>query len=208
MNILNSLNWRYAVKKFNNDKVPQNDIDELIEAVRLTPSSYGLQPFKLIVVESDDIRSKLLQHSMGQGKVKESSHLFIFAYKNNFNESDINEYFQLFSQQRNISQEQLAGFQEHVKSAILGLPEQDKKNWAINQTYVALGNLLTVAALKQIDTCPMGGFVADGFDRVLGLSEKQLSCAVICAIGYRSTLDESSSYTKVRLSHEHFVEKV
>lgn len=208
MNILNQLNWRYAVRRFNETKISGHQIEELAEATRLTASSYGLQPYKLLVIESDEVRDALLAYSMGQIKVKESSHLFVLACNSSIDDNFIDHYFARMASERSIHESSLMDFKQHVKDAILGMTVEQRDHWADQQAYIALGNLLTVAALKEIDACPMGGFDNKGFDQVLGLKELGLRSCVICTLGYRSVDDESANDKKVRQVQEQFLIQV
>ncbi|MCC2605745.1 NAD(P)H-dependent oxidoreductase [Planctobacterium marinum] len=198
MSIIEDLEWRYAVREFSDEVIPQEDIDELVEAVRLTPSSYGLQPYKLLVIKDQSIKSKLLAFSMGQTKARDCSHLFVFASQMNINDEYIDTHFQLTEKIRQLQEGTTNGFKQHVKDAILGMSENDRKHWADQQAFIALGNLLTVAATKRIDACPMGGFEAEGYDKILNLKEKGLRSVVICTLGYRSNADTSALSPKVR----------
>ncbi|MEP1445222.1 MAG: NAD(P)H-dependent oxidoreductase [Paraglaciecola sp.] len=208
MNVIDALKWRYAVREFSSKVIPAQDLHELADATRLTASSYGLQPYKLIVVESPEMREALLPHSMGQTKVRDSSHLFILASHNDINDHFIEKYFAMTAQVKGIEQQALAGFKQHVKDVILGMPEAAKRQWADQQAFIALGNLLTVAALKSIDACPMGGFDAAGFDEVLGLTDNGLRSCVICALGYRSDHDSSAQAKKIRPDFDNFMLRV
>ncbi|MDN4502427.1 NAD(P)H-dependent oxidoreductase [Alteromonadaceae bacterium BrNp21-10] len=204
MNVIKQLQWRYAVREFNDKIIDRKDIEELSEAVRLTASSYGLQPYKLIVIESKKIRSLLVPHAMGQNKVRDSSHLFILACQTQIDDDYIDYIFSSTENIRALDEGTLDGFKDHVKSAFSGMSEDAKTNWAQQQAYIALGNLLTVAALKEIDACPMGGFDSAGFDEVLGLKELSLSSCVICALGYRSGTDTAALAEKFRVDNQQF----
>lgn len=204
MNILHQLNWRYAVRNFSEKSIAATDVDELIEAVRLTPSSYGLQPYRLIVIDSEEMKEKLLPYSMGQTKVKECSHLFVLASQTSLSEGVIDDYFTRTEEVRELESGTTDGFKAHVKEVMLKMPQSEQAKWADQQAYIALGNLLTVAAIKEIDACPMGGFEAEGFNKVLGLDSLGLKTSVICALGYRSTEDLSADAAKVRMASKDF----
>ncbi|MBU3005320.1 NAD(P)H-dependent oxidoreductase [Paraglaciecola arctica] len=208
MSVIDALTWRYAVREFSNKEIPAQDIHELADATRLTASSYGLQPYKLVVVESREMREALLPHAMGQTKVLDSSHLFILASNNEIDDHFIEQYFAMTARVRGVDPQSVAGFKQHVKDVILGMPKGGRKQWADQQAFIALGNLLTVAALKGIDACPMGGFDAEGFDEVLGLKDKGLRSCVICALGYRSEYDSSAQAKKIRVDFDNFMLRV
>ncbi|MBC3767300.1 NAD(P)H-dependent oxidoreductase [Neptunicella marina] len=204
MTLLDSLNWRYAVRQFNQQTLSPSDVNILREVVRLTPSSYGLQPYRLIVVESQAVKDALLPFSMGQQKVAECSHLFVLAQRTDIGQGMIDDIFSLTEQQQQLTAGSLDGYKSHVSDVIGQFSQQQASTWASQQAYIALGNLLTVAASMQIDACPMAGFEAPGFDDVLGLSAHNLTTTVICALGYRSEDDAAASSGKVRIPADTF----
>ncbi len=208
MNILDSLSWRYAVRQFSKQKLDSEVVNELVEAVRLTPSSYGLQPYKLIVVSSDKVKEQLLPFAMGQTKVRDCSHLFVLASQTSITESLIDQYFDKLESLRDLSSGSTVGFKSHVKQVMLGKSKLEQANWAEQQAYIALGNLLTVAAANKVDACPMGGFEADGFNKVLGLDTLSLHTSVICALGFRAHNDLSAEAVKVRADLQEFCVRV
>jgi len=205
MNILDALNWRYAVKKFSDKKVTNENLKELLEATRLSASGYGLQPYKIIVIESVELRGKLLPYSFGQDKVAESSHLIIFAAHTDIGDCTVDRYIKKHAQVIGKSIEQLNNFSTHMKSAFSHKSQEQKQEWAHNQAYIALGNFLTCAASMKIDSCPMTGFDKPGFDKVLGLHEKGLTSSIICPIGYRHPSDEQARSPKVRLDFDDII---
>lgn len=204
MNILQQLKWRYAVREFSDKTVAKADICEFVEAMRLTPSSYGLQPYRLFVVEDIEVKSQLLPHAMGQTKVRDCSSLFVLASKTSLSEADIDQHFTLTEELRGLMPGTSDGFKAHVKEVILHMSPQEQAIWAAQQAFIALGNLLTVAALKEVDACPIGGFEPQGFNQVLGLDNMGLNATVICALGYRSAQDSSALAAKVRVHTDHF----
>lgn len=208
MDVIDALNWRYATKKFSDKKVSPEIVHKLLQATRLSASSYGLQPYKLIVVESPEIKQKLLSFSYGQQQVVDSSHLVVFAADTNVGNTTVDRYIQKHSEVVNKPVAELQRFSEHMKSALASKTPQEKQQWSCQQAYIALGNFLTCAALMQIDSCPMGGFDAAGYDSVLALSEKSLTTAVICPIGYRDDTDGQLTQPKVRFDFEEMVIEV
>lgn len=205
MNVIDALNWRYAVRQFSEEKIDDEKLTELLTATRLSPTSYGLQPYRLIVVCDPDVRKKLLAYSMGQDKVFDSSHLIVFAAQTDIDDEMVDHYIHSVAETRGISTAELDGFAEHVKHVFRNMDAEEKHAWAHQQAYIALGTLLTTAALMKIDSCPMGGFESEGFDRVLGLDKLGLESSVICAIGLRHPNDTSAQLPKVRFSHSEMV---
>ncbi len=203
---IDSLNWRYATKKFDNTKkVSQEDLNSLLEATTLSASSFGLQPYKIFVVENEEIRSKLKPHAWDQSQITDASHLIVLANQNSFGEELVEEYVDNVSETRGIPAEGLQGYADFMKSKLVPLSEDAKAVWTAKQTYIALGNLLSAAAVLKIDSCPMEGFDAAKFNDILGLTDKGLNTAVLVAVGYRSEEDETQHYKKVRKSKENLI---
>ena len=203
INFIQDANWRYATKKFDaTKKVSNQDLDTLKEAIRLAASSYGLQPYQVIIVENPELRAKLLPVSWGQAQVVDASHLIVFAIQNNVGDKEIDAYFDNLTQTRQIPNESIAGYAGFMKSTINGMPEDKKNNWSAKQTYLALGNLLNAAAELKIDATPMEGFDATQYDEILGLSALGLHTSLVAPIGYRSSEDDAQHYAKVRKSNE------
>lgn len=208
MNPIEALNWRYAVKKFTDDKIPASQVKDLLNATRLSPSAYGLQLYALIVVESADVRRQLLPYSYGQDKIANSSHLIVFASHSELGDNTVDRYIDKYAQMTNQSSNELAGFSAHMKSALAKMTNEQRQQWAHQQAYIALGNFLTCAALMQIDCCPMSGFDNKGYDTVLGLAEKGLTSTVICPIGRCHPEDQQALRPKVRFDYDELVLEV
>jgi len=199
----NNLNWRYATKKFDaTKKVSEKDLEALKEAIQLSASSYGLQPYKVIIVSDQETKEKLKPVAWNQSQITDASHIVIFASINNFGEDHINDFIKSVSETRDLAIENLQGYSDLMKNSLMPLPEDIRNIWSAKQTYIALGNLLSAAADLKIDTCPMEGFEADKFADILGLKELGLTPSVIAPIGYRSEEDETQHYKKVRKSTE------
>lgn len=205
MNVIDALNWRYAVKVFSEQKLGQKQVTQLLEATRLSPSSYGLQPYKILVVESQSLRERLLPLAYGQEQVVTGSHLIVFAARTDIGPHLAAEYVQQASKYDDIPGSSLANYAAMVEDAIKAMDDTQALQWAHQQAFVALGNMLTSAAMMKIDTCPIGGFDAQGFDQILGLAEKNLATTVICPIGIRDPQDKQSQRSKVRFDHQHLV---
>ncbi|WP_282180573.1 NAD(P)H-dependent oxidoreductase [Maribacter stanieri] len=204
--IVDKLNWRYATKKFDSSKkVSEEDLETLLEAARLTASSYGLQPYEIYVIEDTDVRQKLRKASYDQPQITDASYLIVLANKPTFNETMIDDYIANIMAIRGVSKKDLEGFSQTMKSTLLDLPDAYKNTWTSNQTYIVLGNLMTVASEMKIDTCPMEGFDKDKYNEILGLTDKDLNAAVVLAVGYRSADDTTQHYPKVRYSKEQII---
>ena len=196
-------NWRYATKKFDAaKKISTQDLNTLKEAIRLSSSSYGLQPYKVIIVENPELRAQLLPAAYGQSQVVDASHLIVFANETNVDDETINRYINRISETRGIPAESLAGFGNYMKGGINSMPEDVKNIWAAKQTYLALGNLLNAAAELKIDVTPMEGFVPAKVNEILGLDKLGLNASLMAPIGYRHEEDATQLYKKVRKSNE------
>lgn len=201
--VLENRTWRYATKKFDtHKKVSGGDLDILLEATRLSASSYGLQPYHVFVITDQELKEKLKPASWGQSQITNASHIIVFANKTDFGEELVDEYLQNVSKTRNIPAENLKGYSDFMKSKLLGLSTEEKSVWTSKQAYLAFGNMMQAAAELKIDTCPMEGFEAERYNKILGLDGKNLNAAVVLAIGYRSEEDETQHYPKVRKSKE------
>jgi nitroreductase len=199
MNILQSLEWRYACKKFDESKlVPESKILLLKKAFNLTPTSFGLQPIKMLIIQNKKLQQQLIEHSFWQQQVGNASHLFVICIDDNFTLEDIDNYFELEKNIRGTSDEILAPFKNQLKSIFENKSTNDKQKSAINQAYIALGNLMTVCAIEQIDSCPMEGFNAQKFDEILELHKLKLKSVLLLPIGYRADDDFMSKLKKVR----------
>ncbi|MBY5961446.1 NAD(P)H-dependent oxidoreductase [Marinobacter nauticus] len=205
MNIHQALDWRYAVREFSPEKLDTRAVETLLDAVRKSASSYGLQPYKLLIVERRPVRQALLAHSFGQQKVLECSHLIVFAAQKEIGDHTVDRYVNQFVKTRGVLASDIAGYVEHMKQALSGKTLAEKQVWAHQQAYIALGTLLTAAATMQIDSCPMTGFDHKAYDEVLGLPELGLESTAIVALGYRSVWDTTAQLPKVRFDYEDVV---
>jgi nitroreductase len=198
--LLRRLDWRYAVKQFD----PQRRIDDTTwtaveEALRLSPSSGGLQPWKFIVVSDPVIREKLVSASYGQTQVRDASHLVVFTAKTNFGAVDVDAHIQKTAAVKGVPVETLDGLRGMLIGGIVNSKDPvAREAWAARQTYIALGVLVASAAVLGIDAAPMEGFAPEQYDTILNLKEKGLTTTVICALGYRSTNDKYANSPKVR----------
>ena len=207
--ILEHLNWRYATKAFDaSKKVSDADWETLENALLLAPSSFGIQPYKFIVVTDQAIREKLKPAAWGQTQVTDSSHLVVFAYKKTLSDADIDHYVERIVEVRGTPRESLAEYEGAMKNAAKQAVESGTvETWNSRQAYIALGFLLETAALLKIDATPMEGFDAVQFNEILGLED--YSAVVICAVGYRNAeADWLANLPKVRFSKEELIQKI
>lgn len=206
--LIEHLNWRYATKVFDANKtIPANVWKTLEEALILTPSSFGVQPWKFIVVTDKAMREKLLPHSWGQTQVTQCSHYVIFATVRTVNETCIDNHLARTAEVRKVPVESLDGFRKMLVGTLIqgnyGTPE-----WAARQAYIALGNFMTAAAVVNVDTCPMEGFVPAEYDKILGLEAKGLTSIVCAAAGYRDASDKYAGLAKVRFPADVMIEHI
>lgn len=200
---IESQNWRYATKKFDaSKKISDADLEILKEAIRLSSSSYGLQPYKVLIVENPELRAKLQPAAWGQSQIVDASHLFVFANIINVGEKEIDTYLENIAETRGIPTENIVGYGDFMKSKINSLPEDVKNTWTAKQTYLALGNLLNAAAELKIDTTPMEGFEPEKVNEILGLNALGLNATLIATVGYRHEEDGNQHSKKVRKSKE------
>ncbi|HAM72103.1 MAG TPA: NAD(P)H-dependent oxidoreductase [Verrucomicrobiales bacterium] len=206
--LLSALRWRYATKQFDpGKKIPAPTWETLEETLVLTPSSFGLQPWKFLILQDAAIREKLVPHSWGQRQVADASHLVVMAVKTQITAGDIDAYLQDTARTRGIPVDSLAGFRKMLVGSILEGPiSKQIPEWATRQAYIALGNLMTAAALLGIDTCPMEGFEPARYDEILGLGARGLTTAVLCPVGYRASGDKYATLAKVRFPRNQVVE--
>jgi nitroreductase len=202
MALLEQLNKRYATKKFDaSKKISSGDLSTLLEAIRLSASSYGLQAYKVVVVEDEAIRKQLRAVAWDQSQITDASQLLVFAYESNFDETGVDRFIQNISETRNVDASTLSGYSDMMKGS-LKRPKEQLHNWLARQPYIALGFGLVAAAQLNIDSCPMEGFDPDQFDEILGLKAKGLKSVVLLAVGYRSEGDDYQHLAKVRRSKE------
>lgn len=206
MELLDKLNWRYAAKAMNGDKVSPEKIDNIIEAISLAPTSSGLQPFEIIVITNQAVKDEIKPIAWNQSVVSDCSHLFVFAAWDTYTADRINKMFDLTNTIRGTKNE---GWENYRQMLLGSYPQQDAEvnfNHAAKQAYIALSQAITAAAFQGVDSTPMEGFDADALDKILGLREKGLRSCVMLPIGYR---DEENDWLvnlkKVRKSKEDLV---
>jgi len=200
MNLIDKLNWRYATKAFDPDrKVPGTKIEFLKEAIRLSASSYGLQLYKVLIIEHKEIRAELKKASWNQPQITDASHLFVFCNYTTGYDHQIDNYIERIIRTQGHSPK-LFEYANSIKNSIARMSSSERKSWSEKQTYLALNNLLIACAELRIDACPMEGFEKPAYNRILGLDESGLNASVIAPIGYRSPMDETQYRVKVRKS--------
>jgi nitroreductase len=208
MSLLDSLKWRYAVKRMNGNKIPEATMNTILEATKLAPSSFGLTPYNIIVIEDEETRKKLQPHFYNQPQVGESSALVIFATWNSITEKEVAAYMQEIAEERGVPVESLNDFAGYINGSIKNLSAEQLQIWAAKQTYIALGFALVAAATEEIDATPMEGFKPDAVDEALGLKELGLHSAVAVTLGYRDAAnDYLSGAKKVRRASEKLIIK-
>lgn len=207
--ILDALNWRYATKKFAPEKkISEETLMGLLEVLRLSPSSFGLQPWKFLVIENPEIRKKLHAAAWNQPQVIEASHLLVFCRRTDINEQLVNAFIESTAAARGVSTEDLSGMHEMIAGFITNSSPEALAQWSARQTYIALGILLEACALQKIDAGPMEGFSKESFDEILGLSDKHLASVVICALGYRAPDDKYATAAKSRFALDQVVARI
>ena len=207
--VLEQLSWRYATKQFDpSKKVSESDWSVLEQALVLTPSSFGLQPWKFIIVKDQAVRESLVAHSWGQRQVADASHLVVLAIKKEVTIELIDALINRTVELRGGTAEALAGYKGMMVNMLLPHPQEALSQWAAKQVYIALGNLMTAAAMMGIDTCPMEGFDAAKYDEILGLEARGVKSCVVCPVGYRAETDKYASLAKVRFKAEDLIETI
>ena len=202
MSLTDTLKWRYATKRMNGTKVPQEKVDNILEAIRLAPTSYGLQPFKVIVIEDAALREKIFNEACQQPQIKEASHVLVFAANKKVTAAQVDEYMQLIAATKGIPVEALSAFKAMFAGIVAGSAEQNFV-WTARQAYIAFGVGIVAAAVEKVDATPMEGFSAEALDNILGLAAQNLGSTTILTLGYRDTEnDQHAAEPKVRKAKE------
>ena len=205
--LLDALQWRYATKAFDPARrIPAPTWAALERSLVLSPSSYGLQPYRFLIIADPAKRAALLPHAWGQRQVVDASHLIVFAARTALTRADVEQFIARTAQVRGVPVEALNGYRDMMIGDLVEGPRSGSvPQWAARQAYIALGNLLTSAALLGVDTCPLEGLVPAEFDRILGLTDTGYVTVVACALGYRAVGDKYASAPKVRLDASELV---
>lgn len=199
MDSIQGLEWRYAVKKFDENRyLTENQVDVLKKAFNLTATSYGLQPISMLVIKNKELQAQLVTHSYGQKQVEQASHLLILCSQSVVDETYIKNYFEKVKRVRGTADKILQPFRDALVADFSKKNVDEIRQWAKNQAYLALGSLLAVCAIEEIDSCPMEGFDPKAYDSLLDLKEKGLESVLVLPVGYRAEDDMFSEFKKVR----------
>jgi len=199
MDIIEKLHWRYATKKFDNNLyISKEKLNIIKEAFNLTATSYGLQPIKLLIINNKVLQDSLVKHTMNQAQVEQASHLLVFCVDTNIDNNYIEAYFNRVKKIRKTPDEVLKPFKEYLLEDFKNKSIEEIEFWAIKQAYLAMGNLLTICAIEDIDACPMEGFDPKEYDDLLQLKAKGLHSVLVMPIGYRANDDMFADFKKVR----------
>ena len=205
--LLDALEWRYATKVFDpTRKIAPDNWAALEKTLVLTPSSYGLQPYKFLIIENPSKRVELLPHSWGQKQVVDASHYVVFTARTEMTSAYVDKWIQRLVEVRKLPAEAMNSYRGMMLSDVVNGPRgKIAHDWAIRQTYIALGNLMTAAAVLKVDACPMEGLVPSEYDKILGLEKTGYATVVACALGYRSTSDKYAALAKVRFEDKDLI---
>ena len=205
MEILDALNWRNATKRFSDKKLNEDQVKVLLEAIRLSPTSYGLQAFKTVLVKNEKLREQIREVAYGQSQVTEASHLLILCSQTDIDETEVDSYKSLIMKEREMAAEDVDSFINTIKQTVNNLDSVTKQVWLSRQVYLSLGVLLSAAAVEGIDACPMEGFDKEKVDQILDLPAHGLNSLVLIPVGYRHPDDFYPKLKKVRKPLEEMV---
>jgi nitroreductase/dihydropteridine reductase len=209
MELIEKLNWRFATKAMNGQKVPQEKVDKILEAARLAPTSSGLQPFEIIVVTNQEIKEQIKPNAWNQPQVTDCSHLLVFAAWDNYTEERINKMFDLTNDIRGFKNEGWENYRQMLLGTYPQRSAEENFTHAAKQAYISFGAAIIAAAFEEVDSTPMEGFSPEAVDEILNLKEKGLKSVLLLPIGYRdSSNDWLVNLTKVRKSKEDFITEV
>jgi nitroreductase / dihydropteridine reductase len=199
MSLINALNWRYAAKRMNGQKVPAEKVNNILEATRLSASSMGLQPYTILVVEDEALRKEIQKIAWNQPQIVEGSHLLIFAAWDNISVEQVAEYINHIAAERGVAPETLQGFRDSLEGIVTRNTPEQNYQWAARQAYIAFGTAIAAAAIEEVDATPMEGFDAAALDALLNLKEKGLRSVTLLPLGYRDAANDwLASAKKVR----------
>lgn len=207
--LLEALRWRYATKAFDAGRSIPDDLWQTLEdTLVLTPSSYGLQPWRFLVIRDAALKAELRPHSWNQSQITDASHLVVLLSRRHIEGRDLDRLIEATASSRGLDPTTLAVYRQMMAKDLVDGPRSATiERWASNQVYIALGNLMTAAALLGIDTCPIEGFSPPDYDRLLGLDDSDYRSCVVCACGYRSSEDRYAGLAKVRYDRSELIEQ-
>jgi nitroreductase / dihydropteridine reductase len=200
MSLITDLNWRYASKLMNGEVIPSDKIETILNAINLSATSYGLQPYTIMVVSNKALKEKMQTAAYGQPQLTTSSHVLVFCVPDKLTTIDVETFIQNVATTRSIPIEMLEGYKQMMLGSIVSLTPEQQQIWSAKQAYIALGTALAAAAEQKIDACPMEGFNPNQVDEILNLTEKGLKSVVLLPLGIRSADDATANYAKVRKS--------
>jgi nitroreductase len=207
--LLAALRWRYATKRFDsNQKIPVTTWDAIEESLVLTPSSFGLQPWKFLVIQDPAVRGNLLGESWRQLQVTEASHYVVLTARTDLDTSDIDAWMARMGEVQSSPAETLASYRGVITGFTQAMSHEARHAWNVRQAYIALGQLMAAAAVLGVDACPMEGISAAGYDQVLGLAGSGYATVVACALGYRAADDKYAVIPKARFERAQIIRHV
>lgn len=199
MSIIESLQWRYATKKFDPEKIlAPEKLEVLKKAFNLTATSFGLQTIYMLIVSDPTVRNQLLEAAYNQRQIVDASHLIVLCFKKSIKEDDVDDLFDTVGELRKTPEKILEPYRNNLKSIMENMTIEEQQEWSTKQVYIAIGNLMTVCAVERIDSCPMEGFDREKFDKILQLDERHLKSVLLLPVGYRAEDDMFSGFKKVR----------
>lgn len=205
--LLAALHFRYATKQFEPSlQIPEETWEVLEQALVLAPSSFGLQPWKFIVINDPEIRARLRHHSWGQSQITDAARLVVFTTRTDLTEPDVDRFMHRLAAVQGRDPESLDGYRNIVVSFAAAMNREARHAWNSRQTYIALGQFMTAAAMVGVDTCPIEGFDPVGYDAVLELDGSGYTTSVACAAGYRASTDKYAATPKARFPLEELIE--
>lgn len=209
VNPIDALNWRYATKNFDpTKKIPEATWQQLERGLVLTPSSFGLQPWKFVVITDPNVKKQLPAASWNQPQPETCSHLVVFCRLDKLDEQHVNDYVARTAEVRGVSVDSLGAFKDMMMNFVKNTPQDQLEDWMARQCYIALGNLMTIASQFHVDNCPMEGLNREEYDRILDLPSKGCRSVVMCALGYRAENDKYAKLPKVRFDASRVVIRI
>lgn len=193
------MRWRYATKKFDPNKIVDEDtVDQILDATNLSATSFGLQPFKFVVIKNQPLQDQLVASSYGQRQVADASHVIVIAARTDVDADYISQFIDLVESERGLPSGTMEDYKSIMTGTLTGMSADAMREWTAKQAYLALGTILAACAMLKIDACPMEGFVSTEYNATLGLAEHNLDAVVVVPIGFRAEDDINQNEKKVR----------